>query len=190
MPCLQPLRGYPVKSGRDPVTGKWQLTFKRSEGYEDLAVDVPCGKCLQCRLDQARTWSLRCLHESKLHEHNCAITLTYSDEFLPEFGLDKRGIQNWFKILRNRIGSVRYFGCGEYGSKYQRPHYHIMLFGYDFPDKKLITNHGGSRHYDSPLLRSLWPYGHSTVGDLTPQTAAYICRYVLKKQMKNRNQRQ
>ena len=33
----------------------------------------------------------------------------------------------------------------------------------------------------SAALESLWPYGFSTIGDVTFESAAYVARYVLKK---------
>ena len=184
MACYQPIRAYRKVGAYDPLTGKWPLTFRKSEGYIETAMDVPCGKCDGCRMDYARSWAMRCMHEASLHDRNCCITLTYDSEHLPPDGeLDKRGMQNWLKILRNNIGSFRYFGCGEYGSKGDRPHYHIILFGYDFPDKMLTTIHGGSRHYDSQFLRELWHRGHIDVGECSYSSAAYIARYCFKKQL-------
>ena len=185
MPCYHPLRAYRKVGAYDPVSGKWPLTFKRSEGWIESALDVPCGKCVGCRLDYARSWAVRCMHEAKLHSSNCVITLTYDDDHLPLNGsLDKRSMQNWLKILRNNIGSFRYFGCGEYGNFGNRPHYHICLFGYDFPDKKLVTRHLGNPQYESQLLRNIWHKGHVSVGDLSFASAAYIARYCFKKQFK------
>lgn len=178
MACFHPLRAYRRKGGYDPESKTWPLTFRKSDGWLDTAIDVPCGKCDGCRMDYAKSWAVRCMHEASLHEKNCVITLTYDDDHLPDGGeLDKRGMQNWLKILRNNIGSFRYFGCGEYGKDGKRPHYHICIFGYDFPDKERIT-FGQS---DSKMLRRIWSKGHVSVGDLTFQSAAYIARYCLKK---------
>ena len=42
--------------------------------------------------------------------------------------------------LYKRYGvKIRYFGCGEYGANNERPHYHIIIFGYDFPDRNVIS---------------------------------------------------
>lgn len=184
MACFQPVRAWRRVGGYDPVTGKWPLTFRKSEGYKETAMDVPCGKCEGCRMDHARSWAIRCMHEASMHAQNCCITLTYDQDHLPEHGeLDKRGMQNWLKILRNHIGSFRYFGCGEYGSLGDRPHFHIILFGYDFPDKVCVTKHGGSKHFDSNMLREIWHRGNIDVGECTYQSAAYIARYVFKKQV-------
>ena len=77
---------------------------------------------------------------------------------------------------------VRYYLGAEYGTQYGRPHYHICLFGVDFADKKYwMKTPAGSRIYRSPELERLWPFGHSTVGVLNFESAAYTARYVMKK---------
>ena len=43
---------------------------------------VPCGKCIECKLDYTNSWAIRIMHESLSHEKNCFITLTYNDESL------------------------------------------------------------------------------------------------------------
>lgn len=77
---------------------------------------------------------------------------------------------------------IRYYMCGEYGAKLHRPHYHFCIFGFQFPDLKYWgKTTAGSKIYRSPTLEKLWPYGHSTVGALTFESAAYTARYVMKK---------
>jgi len=76
---------------------------------------------------------------------------------------------------------VRYFHCGEYGEKYNRPHYHAILFGYDFPDKKLWKEKAETKLYQSEILAKLWGKGFCSIGDVTFESAAYVARYVLKK---------
>jgi hypothetical protein len=86
--------------------------------------------------------------------------------------------------LREHLGSrkIRFFACGEYGEQTLRPHYHYLIFNYNFPDKiKYKTTKQNNTLYTSPSLQKLWPYGHSTIGDLNYQTAAYTARYVMKK---------
>jgi hypothetical protein len=73
--------------------------------------------------------------------------------------------------------------AGEYGEKYHRPHWHACIFGYDFPDKKLFKRtSSGSLIYRSEHLETLWPFGHSSIGDLTFESAAYTARYIMQKQ--------
>lgn len=72
--------------------------------------------------------------------------------------------------------------CGEYGDTNRRPHYHVILFGYDFPDRKLWSKStNGNLLYRSALLEKVWPFGHTTIGALTPASAGYVARYCLKK---------
>jgi hypothetical protein len=73
--------------------------------------------------------------------------------------------------------------AGEYGEQHARPHYHACIFGYDFPDKKLWQRtSAGSMLYRSAELETLWPFGHSSIGDVTFESAAYVARYIMKKQ--------
>lgn len=118
-----------------------------------------------------------------MHDQNSFITLTYNDDNLPhDESVDVREFQLFMKKLRSHIAprKVRYFHCGEYGENLSRPHYHACLFGYDFPDKKLIKD-GENKLYTSPTLSRLWGKGYVTIGDVNFKTAAYVARYVLKK---------
>jgi hypothetical protein len=93
-----------------------------------------CGQCIGCRLDKAREWSVRCIHEASLYENNCFITLTFNDDWLYrrkqnpagfEKGLSdtwslQRGKKSEFELfikrLRNAYGAgIRFYMCGEYG---------------------------------------------------------------------------
>jgi len=86
------------------------------------------------------------------------------------------------KRLRKRFGSnIRFYHCGEYGETFGRPHYHACIFNFDFPDKKLWRVINGNRLYTSQALSDLWPYGYSSVGAVTFQSAAYVARYIMKK---------
>lgn len=72
--------------------------------------------------------------------------------------------------------------CGEYGSDSWRPHYHAILFGYDFPDKKQIEiKDCQNATYLSAELRSLWSFGNHLIAPATFETAAYVARYITKK---------
>lgn len=80
------------------------------------------------------------------------------------------------------IPLLRYYYGGEYGEKYNRPHYHVCLFGIDFRDKKLIeTSREGFKYYESATLAKLWTAGRHTLTALSWETAAYTARYIMKK---------
>lgn len=178
---------YNTGAGRNPATGKYPISFKPVKS--DLPpITIPCGQCIGCRIERSRQWATRCVLEASLWTKNCFITLTYDDEHLPENGtLVKKHFQDFMKRLRKKYGEgIRFFHCGEYGSKGGRPHYHACLFNFDFPDKYFFrisrSEHGaGSPLYRSPSLEKLWTFGFSTIGEVTFESAAYVARYVLKK---------
>lgn len=177
MTCYSPLDAW-------RIAGDTKLRFNyphRADILEQLK--IPCGQCIGCRLERSRQWAIRCIHEAQLHEQNCFITLTFANEHLPNPpSLNVRDFQLFMKRLRKRFGKgVRFFHCGEYGENFGRPHYHACLFNFDFPDKEIWRVSNGFRIYTSKILEELWPFGFSTIGDVTFESAAYVARYVLKK---------
>lgn len=195
MTCFRPQKAY-----RAPGGG---ITFSRKAGYVDRPVELPCGKCNGCRLARSRQWALRCIHESKLHEANCFVTLTYSNDHLPkDLSIDVEHWKKFAKRLRQWLArralkasseppKFRYLHCGEYGDRTHRPHYHGCLFGVDFQhDRQLVKAHGDYRTYTSETLTGLWGMGSCTIGHLTEESAAYVARYVLKKHTGSGDQEQ
>lgn len=182
MPCYTPLRGFLAKFV-NPETGKRSVVFNPKDAFTDLPVFVACGRCIGCRLERSRQWAIRCVHEASMYEKNCFITLTYDDAHLPVNGsLVKRDFQLFMKRLRKRFGKgVRYYECGEYGENFSRPHYHACLFNFDFPDKVFWSCRNHVNLFVSAILKELWPFGYSTIGDVTFDSAAYVARYILKK---------
>lgn len=178
MPCYRPLTAY-----RNPNGGP--LLFSSRYGYGDRSVKVACGQCMGCRLEYSRVWAVRCSHEASLYEDNCFVTLTYSDDTLPFNGsLVKADFVGFHKRLRDRVGygRFRFYACGEYGETTNRPHYHAILFNYDFPDKQLFTtSRSGHRLYTSEFLNDVWGFGHCQIGSVSFDSAAYVARYVTKK---------
>lgn len=183
MTCYHPIRAWRSQSGRQ-ANGKWPIVFSKRQGYDDLPVDIPCGQCIGCRLERSRQWAMRCVMEAQMHRDNSFITLTYRDEDLPDDGsVSVRTAQLFMKRLRKEFShqKIRFFLCGEYGSQNMRPHYHALLFGLRFADARMWSRRNGSVLFRSDTLERLWPFGFSTIGDVTFDSAAYCARYVLKK---------
>lgn len=163
-------------------------------------VEIPCGRCIGCRLEYSRQWAERLMLENSLHDSSFFVTLTYDNEHLPEnyFGdpvtgfpipnstLVKRDIQLFFKRLRKAIEpeKIRFYLCGEYGDKTFRPHYHAIIFGLHLPESDLSfykrSSHGDI-YYNSSLLSRVWANGFVVVTKVTWETCAYVSRYVTKK---------
>lgn len=127
MQCVNPVR-LTFKNNKANLQG---IRNKNLTEYPE-GLTVPCGKCILCRIQKRKEWSLRMLHELEDWNDSSFITLTYSDDFLPDNNsLVKRDLQLFFKRLRKNLNHrrIKYFACGEYGTKTFRPHYHAILFG-------------------------------------------------------------
>lgn len=138
----------------------------------------PCRQCLSCNMNARRIWASRMLLEAQCHEHNCFITLTYEKE--PSDGkVVKSHLSAFFHRLRERARgdgrTVRFFGCGEYGERGGRPHYHAAVFGLGPSDAGIIEDAWHAMR--DPVCTP----GFVHVGTLTGDSAQYIAGYVAKK---------
>lgn len=143
---------------------------------------VSCRKCSECRMARSKEWAVRCYFEAKTHFDNCFITLTFDKESNPEI-LDKKYLQDFFKRFRKSISPVKikYFACGEYGPRTLRPHFHILVFGYNFPDRKFHSkSNKGYPIFISAELSKLWKFGYHTIQDVSFNTAVYTALYASK----------
>ncbi len=189
MPCYHPIPMWYSKVV-NKETGKRSLTANYGNAWRPLGrlpetIYVPCGQCVGCRLEYSRQWAMRCVHEFETAGRvGSFITLTYNPDNLPPDGrVHKDHYQKFMKRLRKKFGNgLRFFACGEYGHQYKRPHYHAIIFGLHLPDLMIHTVKHGYQYYRSPILERLWPYGFSLVGNVTFESAAYVARYVFKKQ--------
>lgn len=122
--------------------------------------------------------------ESMLHQESCFVTLTYNQENIP-YGnsLVPEDLTRFVKRLRFSLGSkrIRYYGVGEYGGVFKRPHYHILVFGHNFSDRRVYLDRGTYTVDNSRSLEKLWEYGYSTVQDASIECAAYVSKYTVKK---------
>lgn len=143
-----------------------------------------CGRCMPCRVNKAREWSHRLELEAFTHPGSVFVTLTYDEDQYPSDGsVDKKELQLWLKRYRKKVGKVRYFAVGEYGSETWRAHYHAVLFGVC-----LGLSHGWEVSGDSGCqcevccgIRSTWGKGFCQVQEFNTASAQYIAGYVIKK---------
>lgn len=171
---------------RDRISGAvWMGYDARRDGD---SFEVPCGKCVGCRLDKAREWAVRITHEAQLYRTNWMATLTYRDEDLPlSRSLEYRDFQLFMKRLRKRVGGevvgpqggrpLRFFCSGEYGYWGKRPHFHAILFNCRFGDERPF----GTRSFWSGKCEELWLKGAVQLDAVTATSAAYVAGYTQKK---------
>jgi hypothetical protein len=140
--------------------------------------NVPCGKCYQCRKKRVAGWSYRMMREERASALSFFITLTYDPDHLM---FTNRGLptlhpphlQNFWKKLRKRFPpkSIKYYACGEYGSKRKRPHYHAILYVYD----NSVTTYQVFNWIEQD-----WQHGSTFVGTVTGESVAYVLKYISK----------
>lgn len=126
---------------------------------------LPCGKCLVCLQSKRNDWAFRLQNEHKASKSAHFVTLTYDRKHLPENGsLVKRDLQLYMKKLRfnDPQSRIRYYAVGEYGTKTERPHYHVILF-----------------NSDEENIRKSWSNGLVHVGAVTMASVAYVLKYIV-----------
>lgn len=132
-------------------------------------VNVPCGRCPECVKRRVSQWSVRLQKEADVSTSAFFVTLTFSTHTVPisqngYMTLDKEPLQLFFKRLRKRsYQKIKYYAVGEYGGKFKRPHYHIILFN---ATEKAIC--------DS------WALGQIHIGKVEPASIAYCFKYISK----------
>lgn len=163
--------------------GKTICWSPKKYSKEYATFQLPCGKCIECRLDYARQWAVRCVHEAQMYEKNSFITLTYSDENLKNPKLVYSDFQKFMKKLRKTQNDpVGMFVTGEYGELTKRPHWHAIVFNWRPNDcVPKYKNIRGDQVYSSATLDKLWSNGIAELGSVTFESAGYCARYAAKK---------
>lgn len=163
--------------------------------WNKATFDVPCGWCLNCRVDKRNFLEDCCKHEFKKHGSGAFVTFTYDDISIVDklhrdkFGnlnasLDYKDCKDFLKRLRSRINyeikknpnlecykfnpKFKYVLVGEYGENgqvFDRPHYHVLFFGLDYQLCKKI-------------FRDCWQKGHITSLPIMNGGIRYVLKYM------------
>lgn len=135
-------------------------------------VPVPCGKCPECMKRRISGWSFRLMEEEKYSYSAYFLTLTYDTRNVHitkngYMGLCKRDLQLFFKRLRKAhpktSATIKYYACGEYGGKTNRPHYHVILFNAELK-----------------LIQPAWNLGQIHYGMVSGASVGYTLKYMSK----------
>lgn len=192
MKCLQPLYAYDTLAKNRETGGRHiRILPRRSDMYDLRTLEakygkgnvmaLPCGKCINCRINYSRTWALRCVCEASLYDENWFLTLTYDDKNYPGCAkLDD--FQKFMKKLRKDHPGVRYFCCCEKGEHTLRYHFHVILFNLHLDVVKCLgKGPKGGYYYECKELETLWSKGFILLGDVNYTTCNYVAQYCLKK---------
>lgn len=136
---------------------------------------VPCGKCPPCKKRRISEWCFRITWEEENRATSSHfITLTYDTNHVPLTSnglltLRKKDLQNFFKRLRKNTGikGIKYYACGEYGTKTNRPHYHAIVFNCPDPED-----------YAKAWSLDGIQFGGVDIGTVTTDSVAYVLKYI------------
>lgn len=136
---------------------------------EGIYYNLPCGKCFDCKARKVSSWSYRLMKEAERSTSAFFVTLTYDTDHVPitkngYMSLHMPDIQNFFKKYRKLCeNQIKYYVCGEYGGKTNRPHYHIILF-----------------NGDVEKIQEAWTQGTNYIGKCSVASVGYTLKYISK----------
>lgn len=157
--------------------------IKQEDGFQLL---VRCNRCVNCSVIRQLGWTLRLCLEQRSSGLAAFVTTTYAEEKRPGF-LRYADMQGFLKRLRKSLPKpVRFFSCGQFGTKYGREHWHTIFFGVS--EVEMATQLGTSLSvipgHDPQALAAqptaLWPHGSTHVAGFNLNRAKYVARYVLR----------
>lgn len=123
-------------------------------------------------------WCFRLEWEHMLSSSACFITLTYEETPLSPNGfqtLDRTDLQKFIKRLRKTThAKLKYYAVGEYGTRFKRPHYHIILFNY--PWNKIAKHEPILQAWHAGEWENAKP-GHIQIDACTPGSIGYVANY-------------
>lgn len=168
------------------------------------STSVPCGKCYACLSTKRNVWTFRLQKELRVAESAHFVTLTYDDQNVPiiktkegklKQTLRKEDLTSFIKALRSHITrdrkvpnrflkksekthktspKIRYFACGEYGGRTNRPHYHIILFNCPI---HYFKNSPIDAKMWSNTIEDIWHKGNVDIGKVENGSIHYVTKY-------------
>ena len=151
----------------------------KGEPYE-IGTYSKCGHCQVCINEKCNNWVIRNIYEAKQHEKICFITLTYAEN---PYILVRKDLTDFIKRLRIKLDrttgeKLRIYGCGEYGTINNRPHYHLLIYGWT--DKNATYVNINKKHkiiYKSKLIEDTWGLGITSYQEFSSHEIPYISIY-------------
>lgn len=155
--------------------------------WKHRPVPIPCGKCICCRTSRVSLMEQRAKYEYNNHASAAFVTFTYDDNHLPfERGFERptlrrdhlhRFVDSVRHIIRNSRTvfpksidrNFSFVASGEYGDRFNRPHYHVIFFGL-------------SPQLCKRIFSSSWRYGSIATLPLRQGGIRYVIKYLSKQE--------
>lgn len=154
--------------------------YRGNQGdFYELGTFAECGCCAQCVATKSNNWVVRNHYEAMNCKKKCFVTLTYAENPII---IVRKDIQDFMKRLRAELAKsnikIRIFYCMEYGEKNNRPHAHIIIYGWE--DETAFyqdINKKGNIIYKSMLIEKTWGLGRTSYQKFSDKEAPYIALY-------------
>lgn len=163
-------------------TGKYKQPTYRSivQGdFYEIGTFSECGCCEQCVAKKSNNWVVRNHFESRAHTKKCFLTLTYKESPII---IVRKDVQDFMKRFRAQLAKnnikVRMFYCMEYGEINNRPHAHIIIYGWEDENARYLDiNKKGNILYKSDIVEKTWGLGRTSYQKFDDKEAPYISLY-------------
>jgi hypothetical protein len=148
--------------------------------------ELPCNRCLACRINRTSEWTLRLLAEIPNYNGKALfVTYTYNELNVPvahyrtknstsiiRETLQYEDMTKYWKRLRKKLEktekNIKYLYVGEYGEQTNRPHYHAIILGL-------------TKKQDEENIINCWGLGNVNIGSATNASIRYTCSYIIEK---------
>ncbi len=195
-PQIVPSWNYSTRATQKAKNGKWTGAHKDTE----TLMQVPCGKCPDCRKKRAMEWCHRLTEEYKNSHNGIFLTLTYNDENIPWTAdrqtLDKQDGVNFMKNLRRQIDYIykaskqpNFKKYGKHTEEYQNAYNALKgsKLKYFFIGEYGTKTHRPHYHaimFNVPLpiqekINKIWGKGQIKIGNVTSKSIRYVANYVM-----------
>ncbi len=181
--------------------------YRGSQGdWYKIETFSECGCCEQCLAKKANNWVIRNFFESISHTRKCFITLTYAkqpffivykdcQDWIKRFRFEinkeyykaqkyakktysPRVYELWKMVHEKEFIKTRIFGSAEYGSLKGRPHFHLIIYGWDDPKASYMgINKKLNIYYYSEIIDKTWGLGRTTYQPYGEHQQNYLALY-------------
>jgi hypothetical protein len=157
-----------------------------------LMVPAGCGKCIECKKQKSREWSVRLQEEIRNNKNGKFITLTFSNESIKELTKEIKGVEGY--DLDNEIATLatRRF-LERWRKKYKKSVKHWLVTELGGNGTENIHMHGILwTNEDAKTITEIWKYGYTWVGDknndgyVNEKTINYVVKYISKTDQKHK----
>lgn len=193
-----------------PRSQEIELNERKTVDDRYFLMDIPCGKCDLCLLENRYSKAVRIMLESESWPGKTYfITLTYRNE---DLGSEDLVHDDWAQFIKNfrqkycqakyckirdrgtlREGKeysltfkkIKQVMTGEYGDTFGRKHFHGIIFNHSFDDVYFTGFYSkkGNPIFSSKSLESVWKKGNVQLEEVTFDLALYVGSYVTDKNL-------